>query len=186
MARPLGKWGGEPRGNQTLARGFADRDPHQRIGSESGQRESNPHRQLGRLGSYRWTMSANVVSGIGETRTRIAWVQARHSPFEYDPEDSKVRSLARFRMCGAERERTSRSPPSPCPRDRRACRRRPRIARGRAPPHRRTTSSRARERGARRIRGRAGWPRAARTRRGRAGRARGGRGRTAPAIMPPL
>ncbi len=56
----LGRVGhGEPRGNQTLARGFADRDPHQRIGSQSGQRESNPHRQFGRLWSYRWTMSAN-------------------------------------------------------------------------------------------------------------------------------
>ena len=51
--------GGEPRGNRTLVQSCCRRrsSPENRL-AQSGQRESNPHRQLGRLGSYRWTMSA--------------------------------------------------------------------------------------------------------------------------------
>ena len=61
-ALPPASWAtsanGEPGGNQTLAHGVADHAPRQRTGS---------------------------LRGVGENRTRIAWVQARHSPVEIRP-----------------------------------------------------------------------------------------------------
>src|SRR5580698_7426091 len=93
-------WGGEPRGSRALQRRVADGDPRSRFGSQSGQRESNPHTQLGRLRSYRWTMSANVplVLSVGTTRAvepariELAFPGCKPGalPLSYDPERHAV------------------------------------------------------------------------------------------------
>jgi hypothetical protein len=51
---------GEPAGNRTRCRGFADRAPSQRSGSWCGEGESNPHRERGMLVPYHWAITAEV------------------------------------------------------------------------------------------------------------------------------
>jgi hypothetical protein len=77
MALPLGEWGMESREGiepspATLHAAFL---PEIRL-TKSGQRESNPHRQFGRLRSYRWTMSARCPrreSNPQRTRKEPLW-----------------------------------------------------------------------------------------------------------------
>jgi hypothetical protein len=78
---------GEPAGNRTRYRGFADHVPRQRTGSGSGQRDSNPHRRGGGPPSYLWTIPADTRAARGN-RTPVTSLARSYSTIELPPREN--------------------------------------------------------------------------------------------------